>query len=43
LWPLVNEPVANLVFADLNDLETVLVARCRTLRTAPSDISALTT
>jgi hypothetical protein len=31
LWPLVDEPIANRAFADLDDLETVLVARCRTL------------
>ena len=31
LWPLVDEPVANCAFADLDALETVLVDRCRTL------------
>jgi transposase len=31
LWPLVNEPVANRAFADLDALEDVLVDRCRTL------------
>lgn len=31
LWPLVNEPVANQAFADLDALEAVLVARCRHL------------
>ena len=31
LWPLLNEPVANRAFADLDELEAVLVERCRTL------------
>jgi len=31
LWPLVDEPVANRTFADLDDLEEVLVRRCRVL------------
>lgn len=31
LWPLLDEPVANRPFADLEALETVLIARCRTL------------
>ena len=31
LWGLVDEPVANRAFADLDALEEVLVARCRTL------------
>jgi transposase len=31
LWPLVDEPVANRAFADLDALETVLVERCRAL------------
>jgi hypothetical protein len=31
LWPLVDEPVANRAFADLDELEAVLVARCRSL------------
>ena len=32
LWPLVDEPVANRAFADLDELEQVLAERCRTLR-----------
>ena len=32
LWPLIDEVVANRTFADLDELEAVLVARCRTLR-----------
>ena len=32
LWPLVDEVVLNRTCADLDDLEAVLVARCRTLR-----------
>ena len=31
LWGLVDEPVANRAFADLGELEDVLVARCRAL------------
>jgi hypothetical protein len=31
LWPLVNEPVANRAFPDLDTLEAVLVERCRRL------------
>ena len=31
LWPLLDEPVANRAFADLDELEGVLVARCRAL------------
>lgn len=42
LWPLVNEPVANRTFADLDALEEVLVARCRTLRADRPTVSALT-
>src|SRR5665811_1560847 len=42
LWPLVNEPVANRTFADLDALEEVLVPRCRTLRADPQTVSALT-
>ena len=32
LWALVDEPVANRAFADLDELEETLVARCRALR-----------
>jgi len=32
LWALLDEPVANRAFASLDDLEAVLVERCRTLR-----------
>ena len=31
LWSLVDEPIANRVFPDLDALEAVLVARCRAL------------
>lgn len=33
LWSLVDEVVANRTFADIEELEDVLVDRCRTLRT----------
>lgn len=42
LWPLVNEPVANRAFADLDALEEVLVPRCQTLRADRQTVSALT-
>lgn len=42
VWPLINEPVANRTFPDLNELEAVLIERCQTLRTEPSKIAALT-
>ena len=31
LWPLIDEPIANRAFGDLDARETVLVERCRTL------------
>lgn len=42
LWTLVDEPVANRAFADLDDLEAVLVERCRTLEAAPQRLKAHT-
>jgi hypothetical protein len=42
LWALVDEPVANRVFPDLDALEAVLVARCRTLEAAPHRLQAHT-
>jgi len=42
VWPLVNEPVANRTFADLDALERALVARCRTLRAERRTIKAHT-
>jgi transposase len=42
LWSLVDEPVANRAFADLDDLETVLVERCRTLKAVRHRIKAHT-
>lgn len=42
LWPLVDEPVANRTFADLDALEAVLVERCQTLRADPDTIKAHT-
>lgn len=42
LWPLVNEPVANRTFADLDALEATLVTRCRTLRADRRTIRNLT-
>ncbi len=42
VWPLVNEPVANRTFADLDELEAVLVARCQRLRAAKHRIQAAT-
>jgi transposase len=42
LWPVVNEAVANRVFADLDTLEATLVTRCQTLRADPQLLSDLT-
>ena len=42
LWPLVDEVIANRVFADITDLEDALVARCRTLEAQPDRLHALT-
>jgi hypothetical protein len=42
LWPLVNEPVANRAFADLDALEAVLVDRCRRLEADRPHLAAHT-
>lgn len=42
LWPLIDEPVANRTFADLDELERVLIERCQTLRADPALIKAHT-
>ena len=42
LWTLVDEPVANRAFADLDALEAVLVRRCRTLEADPQRLKAHT-
>lgn len=42
LWPLVDEVVANRVFADITDLEEVLAARCQTLEAQPARLQAHT-
>lgn len=42
LWPLVNEPVANRTFADLDALEAVLVTRCQTVRADRHTVAGLT-
>jgi hypothetical protein len=42
LWPLLDEPVANRAFADLDALEDVLVDRCRTLEANPARLRAHT-
>ncbi len=42
LWGLVDEPVANRVFATLDELEAVLVSRCRTLLQQRQRIKSLT-
>jgi hypothetical protein len=40
LWALVDEPVANRAFVDLDALEAVLAARCRTLAADPQRLQA---
>lgn len=42
LWTLVDEPVANRVFADLDELEATLLTRCQTLRADPTRIQGHT-
>jgi len=42
LWPLVDEPIANRAFATLDELEAVLVDRCRTLETERDRLHAHT-
>lgn len=42
LWPLVNEPLANRTFTNLDELEATLCARCTTLDTRADQIRALT-
>lgn len=42
LWPLLDEPVANRTFADLDALEAVLITRCQTLRTDRPTVQAHT-
>ena len=42
VWTLVDEPVANRTFADLDALEEVLVTRCQTLRADRRRITAHT-
>jgi transposase len=42
VWPLVDEPVANRAFPDLDALEAVLVDRCRTLEADPNRLKAHT-
>ncbi|MDQ3540453.1 MAG: transposase [Chloroflexota bacterium] len=37
-WRLLDEPVANRTFADLDGLEAVLVQRCQTLRADPATL-----
>jgi DDE superfamily endonuclease len=42
LWALLDEPVANHAFPDLDALEAVLVDRCRTLEADPQRLAAHT-
>jgi transposase len=42
LWMLVDEPVANRAFTDLDGLEEVLMDRCRTLEASPQRLQAHT-
>jgi transposase len=42
LWPLTNEAVVNRLFADLNELETVLAQRCAVLAQQPALLRAHT-
>ena len=42
LWPIVNEPIANRSFEDLEQLEEVLFQRCQVLLKQPSLIKEIT-
>jgi DDE superfamily endonuclease len=42
LWPLIDEPVANHTFPDLDALEAVLVERCQRLDADPQRLKAHT-
>ena len=42
LWPLVDEPVANRPFADLDELSDTVAARCRDLRASRARLKAHT-
>jgi hypothetical protein len=42
LWPLVDEVVANRVFADITELEDTLAARCQALEAQPTRLHAHT-
>ncbi|MBA2469543.1 MAG: IS630 family transposase [Chloroflexia bacterium] len=42
VWRLVDEPVANRTFTDLNEMTDLLVTRCQTLRAARRQIKAHT-
>ncbi len=42
LWPLVDEAIANRVFADITALENALVTRCQTLEAQPDRLLAHT-
>ncbi len=42
LWPLSNEPLANRVFASLDELEQVQAERCRWLQDHPAVVRAHT-
>lgn len=42
LWPLTNEAIANRAFDDLDQLEEIMVQRCRTLLLQPTLIQGLT-
>ncbi len=42
LWPLVDEPVANRRLEDLDELEGVLVERCRGLLARPEAVRSRT-
>jgi len=42
LWTLLDDPIANRAWADLDALEAVLIDRCRTLEAEPSRLKAHT-
>jgi transposase len=42
LWPLLDEPLANRVVADMDELEEMVSERCRRVRDRPAEVRALT-
>lgn len=42
LWPIVNEPLANRSFTNLEELEEILYARCQVILAQPQLVKGIT-